>query len=387
MQSPTRFSNSWLPNALLVLGSCLFSLIFLEALFRILPTCDATYVEPTTDEDPINHYSANRDYLYSKGWNFEIQGRKHSNNAGFINDENYYPKKTLPIISVIGDSFIVANQVDNAETYPAMLSKALQNSAKVYSFAVVGAPLSQYLKFAEFAKEKYQSEYFVFNIVSNDFHESLMRIKSSPGFHYFEEQNGDLELKHVKFNGHSLGIKIARELAIARYFFKNISSKHDLIMHQLFEPGYPSENKYIGYVAATLDDQTVQGSILAVDKFFEFLNKNISKDPAKIIFVLDGIRPDLYSKEKLTAAKGSYFDLMRTNFKSKASEKGYSLIDMQDTFAKDYEQFGEKFEFRIDAHWNELAHFLVAQNLLKSSFISSQFQSSPLGKRPAGQIY
>ena len=68
-----------------------------------------------------------------------------------------------------------------------ILEENIDNKFKVYSFGFSGAPLSQYLKWAEFSVDKFNVSHLVINVVANDFDESLLKYKQSPGFHYFEK--------------------------------------------------------------------------------------------------------------------------------------------------------------------------------------------------------
>ena len=46
----------------------------------------------------------------------------------------------------------------------------------------------------------------------------------------------------------------------------------------------------------------------------------------KVLFVIDGMRPNLYSLEGMDSAKGSYFDTMRQYFIGKSRQLGHAVV-------------------------------------------------------------
>ena len=56
------------------------------------------------------HFTPNRPFVNSLGWNFHNVVHGRVNNAGFVNDQDYV-RDGPPLIAVIGDSFIEAQMV------------------------------------------------------------------------------------------------------------------------------------------------------------------------------------------------------------------------------------------------------------------------------------
>ena len=73
----------------------------------------------------------------------------------------------------------------------------------------------------------------------------------------------------------------------------------------------------------------VEDSKRAVDAFLERLPDASGVDASRIVFIVDGLRPELYRNEGLQRIEGSYFDIMRRYFMVNAAEGGYEVIDMQ----------------------------------------------------------
>jgi hypothetical protein len=89
---------------------------------------------PVTAADPVLHFTPNRPFTNSLGWNLHNVVRGRVNNAGFVNDQDY-ARDGPPLIAVIGDSFIEAQMVPYAETCRGGSRPRSQDKFRVYSFA------------------------------------------------------------------------------------------------------------------------------------------------------------------------------------------------------------------------------------------------------------
>jgi hypothetical protein len=69
-------------------------------------------------------------------------------------------------------------------------------------------------------------------------------------------------------------------------------------------------------------------------------------------------------------AQGSFFDIMRQYFITRATMSGYEVVDMQSWFLTHYKIYRKRFEFATDAHWNSLGHKVVFEAVCQSKFIS-----------------
>jgi len=151
-----------------VLG-ILISLLIFELVLRLLPVTTAQYKEPVDNANPIARFKANNMVTFSAGWNMKNASYKRTNNYGFFSDTDYRKDSNLPLMVVVGDSFVEAFQVDNAETFHGLLGNAIGKTGRIYSFAMGGAPLSQYLAYANYAREEFSPNAFVFNIIYEGF--------------------------------------------------------------------------------------------------------------------------------------------------------------------------------------------------------------------------
>ena len=121
---------------------------------------------------------------------------------------------------------------------------------------------------------------------------------------------------------------------------------------------------------ASRERARIADSESAVDAFLEVLPESSGLDPERIVFVVDGMRPDLYDDKVLERAKGSYVGVMRPYFIDNATKRGYETIDMQPVFAAYYRTHRERFEWPQDSHWNALGHAVCFEALSRSKLLS-----------------
>ena len=348
----------------------LLPFLIMEGFFRLLPVSNPPYVLPVTSENPVAHLQPNVDYVYSAGWNFSVRAKKHSNNVGYNNLSDYQSDEITPLLMVIGDSYVEAHQVDAGMSAAEILNSRVDGTGRVYSIGLSGAALSQYLVFAEFARTTFRPNAIAFVIVANDFDESLLKYKSSPRFHHFEESGNNLVLRRVDYEL-STTRKLLRNSAFVRYVMLNLSVKETLERLSGRLRGQPQD--YVGNMPRRVEAARVTESMRAIDEFLNRIPISTGLDRPSILFVLDGVRPALYSAEELLMAEDSYVSQMMRYFKKQAVLRGYEVLDMQPAFIRKHRLDGSRFEFETDGHWNELGHKLVAEEVQKSSVFTRTF--------------
>lgn len=343
----------------------------MEGVFRLLPVSNPPYILAVSSENPVAHFQPNVDYLYSSGWNFSIRASKRSNNYGYINLSDYHPEEATPLLMVIGDSFVESHSIDAGKSAAEILNATVDGKGRVYSTGLSGAPLSQYLVFAEFSRTTFQLNAMVFVIIGNDFDESLMKYKSDPRFHYFEENGNRFVLRRVDYEI-STARTILRKSAFVRYVMLNLEVKETL--DRLSTRPFGNSQNYVGNMPARVEATRVTDSMRAVDEYFRQIPVSTGLDSRSILFVLDGMRPALYSSEELLKAEDSFVSQLRRYFKEQAVSRGYEVIDMQPVFIKKHRLDNSRFEYPTDSHWNELGNKLVAEEIQKSAVFTRVFQ-------------
>ena len=354
-----------------LLGLCAPVLV-LELVLRWLPVHDATRRLPVNAESPVLRYAPNRDLTWSKGWHFQMVNRVRINSEGFVNDLDYQSEGPRPLVAVIGDSYVEALMVPFEETGHGRLARALDGRGRVYSFAISGAPLSQYLAYAEYANRKFRPDAFVFVVVGNDFDQSLSAYNLTPGYHYFEsDAAGQPRLRRVDFRVGWLK-RLARRSALARYLVINLEL-----------PALPAKLRALAegreVVAdswASAPEARVTRSKWAVDAFLDELPERSGRGAGEILFVLDGLRPHLYDEVALERARGSFAAILFRYFRSQALSRRYEVIDLGPVFLS--RRDGTRFESPHDTHWNAAAHELFFKAMRDSAVLARFFPRSTI---------
>nr|HQU74100.1 hypothetical protein [Calditrichia bacterium] len=172
-----------IPNSPIGYGILLSLITFLalllaaEIAFRFTPVCDSVYSTTTTAADTVYRCRPNREVFLSAFWNFAMQNKVRVNNAGFVSDLAFDADDPRPLLAVVGDSYVEALWVPWPESLAGRLHQALSPDYRVYAISKSGSPMSQYLVYAQFARDTYQPAALVVVIIDNDFDQSLPRYK------------------------------------------------------------------------------------------------------------------------------------------------------------------------------------------------------------------
>jgi len=327
---------------------------------------------PVNEANPVQRFAPNRNFTFSKGWFFEIVNHGHVNNFGYVNNIDYEPNKTTPLLAVIGDSYIEAVMVPYDETLQGRLEHSLADSSnRVYSFGASGAALSQYLNFAQYARDVFHPVGLVVVIVGNDFDESLCKYSFGSAQHCYQlDDNKKLILKRIDYKPNLLKT-IARKSALVRHIFYNTAGFRTTLLTAKHKQ---EKVKYVGNKRVDFTQQKLDLSKKAVDQFLIDLPVLSDISPENIVFVVDGIRPQLYQPEKLPEVKDSYVAIMLKYFIGQADTKGFEVIDMQPRFIKRHLRDKARFEFSTDHHWNGAGHSEASSAVEQSSMFKRLFK-------------
>ena len=367
-------------NALTVVVTITVCLVAAEVVLRSLPVASSLHTLAVTQQSPVFRFAPNRDFVYSREWDFVLANRGRVNNAGFVNDQDYRKDDPLPLLAVVGDSMIEAAVVAYPGTLQGRLAKALDGKTRVYSFAAAGAPLSQYLIWARHAVQDYGAKALIINVVGNDFDESHSAYATYPGFwHYVPDANQQLRLRLFEYRPSLLG-RIAVSSALGRYLLFNLQAGASIesLKQLLFGRPAMAQPRHAGNTAADVGAERLSRSLAAVDAFFRDLPSYAGLPPSRILFVVDGLRyPDVAA-----ASAGTYFDRMRRALLEKAASLGYDAIDLDPFFFEHYRRTGERMEFERDAHWSSIGHGVAFNAVMASPFLArfrSEHRAAAIG--------
>ena len=345
-----RNMRKWIVPTLAVTIATIIPLLLIEIVLWFFPVATSTGAMALNDSNPVMRYTPNQQYVFSKGWNFEIVNYGRINNYGFVNQQDYtrHTADDGPVV-VIGDSYVEAMMVPYEQTVQGRLSRHLSSHRDVYSVASSGAQLAAYLEYAKFASQEFHPYAMVFVIVGNDFDESLARYTSGFGYHFQRAQDTPA-FRIVRTDYYPSRLKrFMRHSALVRYLWITVGVGH------LSRLASRESGQYVGNTDASASAERVEHSRSAVDFFLSELPQRANLPPSRILFVIDAPRPEVYSSGPQPAGT-SYFHVMRQYFLTKAAGLGYEAIDMHPWFHARHRLDGARFEFAIDGHWNGLGH-------------------------------
>ena len=88
----------WLLGTVTVAMTVAICVVVAEVVLRFLPVASSLYTVPVTAQNPVFHFTPNRDFVYSRDWDMVLANRGHVNNAGFVNDQDYQKDGSLPML-------------------------------------------------------------------------------------------------------------------------------------------------------------------------------------------------------------------------------------------------------------------------------------------------
>ena len=201
-----------------------FTFLLLEIFARYIPASDSFSQKlPQRCKSPIASFSdvdqdclfqrtARSQGVYTKGKfpPLPIKTFKRANDIGQFTDVDFREvigKKLniVPIVS-IGDSYVEASQVRNAETYHGGLNNYISENNKIIKSSAIGTsgnPLSQYLISMMFANNHITNpeSIYIFSIISNDFDESILgQSKVQYGGRFKLTDDGRNEIVYINRN-------------------------------------------------------------------------------------------------------------------------------------------------------------------------------------------
>jgi len=366
-------------------------LIALEVGLRVLPTTSVALRLPVDAAHPIARFPADMAWRSSVGWDFKSPVEGRTNNAGFVHAEPYSAHGPRPLVAIVGDSFVEAMTVRHQDSLQGRLTAAIGGRGRVYSFGMSGAPLSQYLAWADHAARHYRPDLLVVPIIANDFDESLLAYKMAKGghlyggFHYYEQApDGQLVLRLVPYTPSRM-VAVLRASALARYLVFHLKahklrladltaalfgrdtavakvSPAEARLRRIFEPAF--------FESWPERQELAQRATLA---FLDALPQRARLAPAQIILAVDGLRTAILLPQLDAQAKASFFGRMRTFFTVEARKRGYRVVDLDQAFRAHVAKTAQRVEFAHDYHWNAAGYGVAAREITMTAPWQSLF--------------
>jgi hypothetical protein len=330
-----------------------------EIVLRFLPVATGLHSVAVNDVQPIFHFEPDRDFVYSRDWNLRDVVRGRVNNAGWVNEQDYARSDKLPLIAVIGDSYIEAQMVPYAETLQGRLAAELKGKFRVYSFAASGATLSEFAVYAAYAVREFGAAAVVINIANYDFAGSDAAYNRPAGMWVYDGAGDDKRLRLIPYRpGWLRGI--VQHSALARYLLLNLHLDRPLIAAHLIASLAPTGTA----VAAEPDSATRRAAASAIiPLLFRDLGRIADLPPGRVLFVMDGAH---YPGSPADDDTGR----LRQRFRGAAQASGYETVDLEPLFWARYRQEATTFEIPGDPHWNGAGHAVAAEGVMASRLIA-----------------
>lgn len=385
-----------------VLLGLVLPLLALEAVLQVLPTTSVALRLPVNAADPVARFPAHMAWQASFGWRLKDATHGHTNNAGFVSDFDYHADAKSPLMAIVGDSFVEAMSVSFDQSLQGRLQSMIGDRGRIYGFGMSGAPLSQYLVWAEHAAKRYKPATLCLLIIANDFDESVLKYKLAKGgrlyggFHYYDDvvdSTAALKLKLVPYSPSPV-LPLLNASALARYsifhlrahklrprdvisFFAGSAahaspaiSQRESALHAIFEPAF-----------FEAWPERLGPSKRAVKAFLRDLPKRTGLPAAHILLVMDGLRTALLVPELSAQAKASFFGRMRHFLMSQARQAGFGVLDLQRPFQTHYAKTGQRLEFTHDYHWNATGYAVAARAVSRTSLFRKTFNLPATARR------
>ena len=121
-----------------------------EFIARNLPVEEERYyLAKVSNDDAIAHQEPNRLAASSTGWLLKEARSCVANHEGFLPDADFDDNLRTPLVVIVGDAKAAAQAVEFEISIQARLSGSNSLATQSYTFAMSGAPLSQYVVWAK----------------------------------------------------------------------------------------------------------------------------------------------------------------------------------------------------------------------------------------------
>lgn len=279
----------------------------------------------------------------------EIQANWRTNNFGWNSTIDYQRERSNKgLICIIGDSYIRALQVDVGKDISSLLRQKILPEYEVYGFGHDGAPLSQYLHIGRYVNKYFKPDVLVFMLIHNDFDESIVNFVHKPYFLQLRIAGDDIEeiqpttRRMYQFLTYS---------ATFRYVYSNLKAASlyfDLVQ------GGKDFNANVNVKALSRRRDSIRHAA-------EYLLTKIqAENPGKrIIFMMNAPVKDILDGQLETSSVMWINEMVE----DLCTKHGLECLDLTTAFANDYEAKAQRFDFPMDGHWNEHAHYLASDVL------------------------
>ncbi len=316
----------------------------LEASLRFLPVISGARMEATSIDKPFSRYLPHQHYVYSFGWSIENARYGVTNSQGFTHSPDSSEEGG---VIVIGDSYIESLMLDFPETVQGHLHEHFPG--KVQAISASGNGLADSLQIVKYFAPHIRPSVVVFFVEPFDLSELLA--KPSPGHNGFVvSDDTGVSVTHSAY-AESPNKQIVLQSALARYIYYNLKLP-DWVSKALVSARSNTKVK---------SKNDLSTNELVLNYYFSQLRLLSDSDNFRVVFLLDGDRKAIYSRN----VEQAWNPDNRQLFLKLALKHGLDVVDMQPAFKRHWDQTLERMDYLpIDGHWNLVAHKLAADEII-----------------------
>lgn len=337
----------------------LVMIIILELFFR--------FVIPANNP-PLNEYNSEDQFLrysnqvptgqYTIGKFAEIRSKWTINNYGFnypIDFELSNARDSIPLIAIIGDSYIEAFQVDSDKNYPYLLRERIYPEFEVYGFGMSGAPLSHYYHMNKYINKHFDPDIVVFQVIHNDFDQSFKHKSHNSIWWQIEKEDSSYSFVSPSLSNFTPSITPYKSLLYHSAFFRYLH--RNLLIFTIIRSGYHGEVRNVEANIKIINDKKHSDILHGIDFLFNKIKQE--NEDKRVIFIFDAPRNTIY-EGKLKMSQVMWMHEMVSFLSSKYE---FEYIDLTEPMQHDFAIYSKRFNSDIDGHWNEYGHKFVANIL------------------------
>ena len=328
--------------ALLMMGG-LMCMATLEVGLRVLPT--STYTDTGYHIDPlIITYRPHHQFRSSWGWNFRDPLDHEANNLGFLSSRDFLPDSAA--VAVVGDSFVDASMLPEAERVAARLQSAL-GGRPVYAMGGPGSSLLDYAERLRYAADKLAVRDFVVIMERGDIKQSYCG-------------SGNIHGPCLIRGSGQSSSDLRSAPSTAQLYLRHSALLQYLLGHLRFDPvqrlrsALAALSQPAASTTAAPREYSSAELALVLDKFFERI---APYRRGRLVLVFDSDRNALNRGEPSS-------DETRLIAMAQARVRGALVVDTEASFREYLARSGRRLEVSpLDQHWNPQATAIVARDI------------------------
>lgn len=340
-------------------------LLVLELVLRVLPVSSATMTGYHIDPLILN-YPPGHQWTVATGWDLRNAHRLQANNLGFPSRFDYVRDDRA--VGLVGDSYVEASMLDDADRPAAQLAAALNRRRPVYALGGPGSALLDYAERIRLANQRLGVRDFVVMMESGDVRQSLC---GSGNIHGPCLDRDTLQPRTELQASPTLAKRVLRHSALAQYVFGQLKLEPSRLLTQAFAAANPEQIASASAVAEpSVAASETPEQIAARERMVHAVSDAFFAriEPLKLnrlVIVASGRR----SAGALQAGDASLTPIHRERiaFQQLAAERGAVVIDTEALYRQHWERSSLSLAVGpYDAHLNPLGVGLLMQAAAKA---------------------